>query len=263
MGNQTWRFDALGRDQLRELSKDATLVLPIGSTEQHAHHLPVRTDAAVVTAIAEACVERASASAPILLLPTLPFGFAHHHLPFGGTVSLRSETYVDVLTDIAVGLSEQGFKRLVFLNGHGGNDAAMRLVVDRLMYEKRIKTHVAAASYWLIAGQALTNIVGIKESHLPGHAGHFETSLMLALAPELVHLEARPHDSEAGQPLGEADIPLAHIRRPGVWEASDGRSDDAQLATAEMGRKVFEEMVTIITEFLLRFHHSGSTSTHH
>ena len=258
MAEQIWRFDALRRDQLNELAERATLVLPLGSTEQHAHHLPVRTDSAVITALAEAAVEEASQSAPILLLPTLPFGFAHHHLPFGGTVSLRSETYVNLLSDIATGLAEQGFRRLVFLNGHGGNDAAMRLAVDRLTYQTRLDMHLAATSYWIVAAEALKNL-GFEESLVPGHAGHFETSLMLALAPGLVHLEDRPEDRKTSQPLGAPEIPSAHIRRPGLWAASDGRTDDARLASAEIGMRTLAEMTQLITGFLLRFHNSAQT----
>ena len=107
---QAWRFDSYTRDQLNEMAKTSTLVLPLGSTEQHGHHLPVSVDATIVTHLAEAAVALASKQIPVLLLPTLPFGFAQHHLPFGGTVSLRSQTYINILTDIALGLAGQGFR---------------------------------------------------------------------------------------------------------------------------------------------------------
>src|SRR5579872_4279698 len=75
-----WRFDALTRDELRALAQEATVVVPLGSTEQHGHHLPVRTDTAIVTALAERAAERAVQHVPVLVTPTLPFGFAEHHI---------------------------------------------------------------------------------------------------------------------------------------------------------------------------------------
>jgi creatinine amidohydrolase len=252
----TWRFDALTRDDLRQLAARATVVVPLGSTEQHAHHLPVSTDAAIVTAIAERAVELAAAHEPVLLAPTLPFGFAHHHVPFGGTVSLRSTTYLDVLTDIVTTLSREGFRRVVLLNGHGGNESAARLAADRVGYELQLDVNVAAGSYWVLAASFLET-VDLPTGLVPGHAGHFETSMMLALSPELVRLDARPTDAEPTTPLGVPDHAGALIRRPGLWESSDGRTDDARLADADLGSRLLAGIVESVAEFLVAFHRSA------
>ena len=254
--SHAWRFNSHTRDQLNSLADTATLVLPLGSTEQHGHHLPVSVDATVVTHLAEAAVELASSQIPVLLLPTIPFGFAQHHLPFGGTVSLRSETYVNVLTDIVVGLASQGFRRLIFLNGHGGNESPMHLVIDSIASQNKIDIHLAGASYWKIAQQSLLTL-DFGDASVPGHAGHFETSLMLAIAPDLVELQSRPDDLGKKQPLGNADIPLAHIRRPGLWEISDGRTDDSQLASAQTGARTLSDMTQVISQFIIDFHRSS------
>lgn len=253
---RSWKFDALTRDELKGLANTVTLVLPLGSTEQHAHHLPVRVDAAVITHLAEESVAQAALDIPVLLLPTLSFGFAQHHLPFGGTVSLRADTYVCVLTDIAVGLAAQGFRRLVFLNGHGGNESPMRLVVDKIASQEKLDLHIAATSYWNVAQDSITNL-GFPSTTVPGHAGHFETSLMLSIAPELVHLELRPEDDQDVMPLAEKEIPKSHIRRPKLWELSDGRTDDAQLASAEKGAKALSAISREIADFLVNFHLSS------
>lgn len=254
--SRTWRFDSQTRDQLNDMAGSSTLVLPLGSTEQHGHHLPVSVDATIVTHLAEAAVALASEQVPVLLLPTLSFGFAHHHLPFGGTVSLRSETYVNVLTDIVVGLASQGFRRLIFLNGHGGNESPMHLVVDSIASQNKIDIHIAGASYWKTANESLLDLK-FGDASVPGHAGHFETSLMMAIAPELVELKNRPNDHGKNQPLGIADIPLAHIRRPRLWENSDGRTDDSHLASAQTGAKVLSDMTGVIANFIVQFHHSA------
>jgi len=254
--SHSWRFDSHTRDQLNSMAGSSTLVLPLGSTEQHGHHLPVSVDATVVTHLAELAVAQASSQIPVLLLPTLRFGFAQHHLPFGGTVSLRSETYVNVLTDIVVGLASQGFRRLIFLNGHGGNESPMHLVVDSIASQNKIDIHMAAASYWKIAQETLLTL-DFGDATVPGHAGHFETSLMMAIAPELVELHNRPDDHGKKQSLGLADIPLAHIRRPGLWETSDGRTDDSHLASSQTGAKLISDMTEVISNFIVKFHHSA------
>jgi creatinine amidohydrolase len=252
---QRWRFDALTRDELVAAAPDYTVVVPLGSTEQHGHHLPVRTDAAIVTAVAERAVAEASRSCPILLAPTLPFGFAHHHLEFGGTVSIGGAAYVEVLCEIGRSLSRSGFRRLVFLNGHGGNQAAMALVADRLAYELAVPLSVATTSYWSVAGTALADI-GVPGELVPGHAGHFETAMMLALDPELVRLESRPAPEPESQPLGRPDLPMATVRRPGLWAGSDGRTDDARLGSAEIGRSALAITVDAVAQFLVDFHRS-------
>jgi creatinine amidohydrolase len=256
IAGRAWRFDSLTRDDLCQLASRATVVVPLGSTEQHAHHLPVRTDAAIVTAIAERAVELAAAHEPVLLAPTLPFGFAHHHVPFGGTISLSSTTYLNVLTDIVTTLSLEGFRRIVLLNGHGGNESAARLAADRLGYELQLDVNVAVGSYWALAASFLET-VDLPNGLVPGHAGHFETSIMLALSPEAVRLDARAADAESATPLGIPEHAGAHIRRPDLWESSDGRTDDARLADADLGSRILAGIAESVAEFLVQFHRSA------
>jgi creatinine amidohydrolase len=245
-------FDSLTRDELNRRAPTTTLVIPVGSTEQHGHHLPTRTDAAVVTALAHRAAALATLRVPILVAPTLAFGCAHHHLPFGGTMSLTTSTYVEVICDLVSGLAQQGFRSIVLLNGHGGNDAPLRVAVDRLTNEIRCGAHVAAASYWLVAPPA----TGSTELE-PGHAGYFETSVMLALSPELVDLDRRPTDSKPSTPLGMPDITGAKIGRPGLWEKSDGRTDDARNASAAAGAEILDQKSRAVAEFLVAFHRSA------
>ena len=190
------RFDALTRDELAAAAPTTTLVIPVGSTEQHGHHLPTSVDAAIVEALTLRAAELAAEQVPVLVAPTLPYGCSHHHLPFGGTMSLTTTTYVEVVCDLVSGLADQGFRSVVLMNGHGGNDAALRVAVDRLTNEIRCGAHVAATSYFQVASTGGS----------PGHAGNFETSLMLALAPELVQLDRRPNDAEPVTPLGRTDV---------------------------------------------------------
>lgn len=246
-------FDALTRDQLNEAAPRTTLVIPVGSTEQHGHHLPTRTDAAIVTALVHRAAVLATAEVPVLVAPTLPYGCSHHHLPFGGTMSLTTATYVDVICELAAGLAASGFRSLLLVNGHGGNDAPLRAAVDRLTNEIRCGAHVGMASYWLVPPPEPAAPAWERE---PGHAGHFETSVMLALDPDLVDLDRRPRDAEPATPLGAAEIKVAKIGRPGLWEVSDGRTDDAREASSAAGIRIVDRHARALAELFVAFHRS-------
>src|SRR5690349_14596113 len=110
-------LEELTRDEAQAIAPDALVVLPVGAIEQHGPHLPVGVDTYAVTHIARSAAESVAGQIPVLVTPTLPFGSSHHHLPFGGTLSLGTETYYRVLTDLAESLIVSGFHRIFILNG--------------------------------------------------------------------------------------------------------------------------------------------------
>src|SRR5690349_8269436 len=177
-------FEEHTREELRALAPKALLVLPVGAIEQHGPHLPVGTDRFSAEHIARAAAASASRQIPVLVAPTLPFGSSQHHLPFGGTMSLGTETYYRVLTELCESLVSGGFRRIFILNGHGGNNELIQLVARDIAL--RHPAHLAAAPYWTIAWEALVAEAAHERAGLPGHAGTFETSLIMALRPELV-----------------------------------------------------------------------------
>ncbi|WP_157553229.1 creatininase family protein [Jiangella gansuensis] len=248
------RFELMTRDELAALAPGATVVVPLGSTEQHGPHLPVCTDTAIVSAIAERAATEAARRVSVVVTPALPFGFAHHHLPFGGTVSLRMLTYLDVLTDIGASLHSSGFRRLIFVNGHGGNDAAVRAVGDRLLYEAGLDMHVAGTSYWTCARKELAEMQGDFGGPIPGHAGVFETSCMLALGAEHVCADNLPPPEDSVQPVATLGGSPGAIRRPGIWEISDGRTDDSGSATAGAGATALDGVTRAVARFIVDFH---------
>lgn len=215
----TYRFGESTRAELRARVDDL-VVLPLGATEQHGDHLPTMTDVAVVTAIAErAC---AAVGTGVLLAPTLPVGISGHHLPFGGTLSVGASAYIELLVDLVTALRRQGFSRVLFVNGHGGNDSAMRVALERLAIDAGPGHSAAGLSYWDLVPAAFG--VGWDPGFpVPGHAGAFETGAMLALRPELVRMERSTGDGVF--PLAtEAVTGLIHPRL-WDWAASDGRTD--------------------------------------
>ena len=219
------RWGALTREEITELAPDALLVLPVGTTEQHGPHLATCTDALIAATVAERAAAAASRPETILLAPTLVYGASDHHLPFGGTLSLGVGTFELVLADLLAAAAESGVRRAFVLNAHGGNAAACAVVVAE-----------ASRKYGLIAGTALIGAL-VDGS---GHAGVFETSVVLAIDPTLVRM-----DRAAPSPGGPTRTRPAGVvvAEPGRWEELDGYTDRPDEATAERGRQALEDCV--------------------
>ncbi len=220
------RFAELNREQLRGISPNALVVLPIGATEQHGPHLATGMDYLTVEAIALEAAAIAASEIDIVVAPALPFGSSHHHLVFGGTLSFTTETYRRMLYELVECLMRDGFTRIFLLNGHGGNQELMQLAVRDIVLTHPVRA--AAGSYWNIAWQALLE-AGMDASLLPGHAGDFETSLMLSLRPELVAADLPQRDLDA------SPKPAFRDERFGFWESINGHTDSPAMASAEKG----------------------------
>jgi creatinine amidohydrolase len=177
------RFHEMTGPLLREVPRDAVVVVaPIAACEQHSRHLPAFTDTLLVTGVAEGVEERLPRQ--VLLLPTLWFGASSHHLRFGATLSAEVDTHVAMLCDLLVPLLEDGYRRVLVLNGHGGNIDTMQVALRRLM--TRYRDHsLTAASYWDLAEKELAALAEGPRKVM-GHACEFETSMVLALRPDLV-----------------------------------------------------------------------------
>ncbi|CAN5402253.1 creatininase family protein [soil metagenome] len=237
------RFAELTRADLKART-GSLVVIPTAATEQHGDHLPVMTDAAIVTALADRACEVAGEAVDVTLAPTISVGVSGHHLPFGGTLSVNSDTFIHTLVDVVGALREQGFGRVLFVNGHGGNDASMRVAIERLALSALDGQSAAGLSYWHLVDSALDSL---PEFPVPGHAGAFETSMMLALHPQLVHLDRAP--AEQG-PFALATNEIAGIAdsRPADWRSSDGRTDGPAAATREFGEYALDAIAGRIAE---------------
>ena len=238
------RVDAASR------AAGALVVLPVGATEQHGPHLPLGTDLLIVEHIARAAAEAVGSGLDVLVTPSLPFGSSHHHLPFGGTISLSTERYLGALNDMVESLIIDGFRRIFILNGHGGNHEIIQLVARDLTL--RYPANIAAASYWDLARDAMAEQQPDLPGHFPGHAGFFETSLIMALRPELV-LSPLPHRS--APELERVAIPETAYRseRHGFWKGIDGHTDTPHEATAERGREFLNLIVPTVSNAFLEF----------
>lgn len=244
-----WAMSDLTREELRGVAENSVLVVPIGATEQHGPHLAVGTDHLVAEHVAHKVAEALDAT-QILVAPTLPIGLSQHHLPFGGTLSFTPETFFRMLVEIGESAVTSGFASIFFLNGHGGNvevaAAASREVAHRT------GRSAGSGSYWIMSWEKLVaSGIGV-DVRLPGHAGAFETSIVLALEPDLVPTELPNRDGDFGRP-GPSFFGPYHESHPGAWEAIDGWSDSPMRASAELGRSILgivvEETARGIKEF--------------
>ncbi|HXF63795.1 MAG TPA: creatininase family protein [Caldilineaceae bacterium] len=247
-------LEELTRDQIKAIAPTAIAVLPTASIEQHGPHLPVVTDTLLCGAVARRAAERAAGRAQVLVTPVLTFGNSHHHRPFAGVLSLASDTYMAAVRDVLEGLVLSGFKKLVVLNGHGGNTDSNAVVgldfVNRLGHPVAIAT----ASYWDIARPAIVEKGLMAGARIPGHAGRFETAMVMAIRPDLVNREglaqARPVEAAPGL---FAALTGGTVQIHGKWAASTGYTDEPAAATAEEGEAMLAIVVERVAEFLVAF----------
>jgi creatinine amidohydrolase len=246
-------FAELNREALRAVAPEALVILPLGATEQHGPHLPSGTDTFAVESLALEASRIAAEELPVVLAPVLPFGSSAHHLVYGATLSLSTETYYRVLRDLLESLVEDGFGRVFLLNGHGGNHELAQLAARDVALQRAVR--IGAGSYWTIAWDALTDAKAHEGRWLPGHAGDFETSVMLSLRPDLVP-ESRPHrDSVASSDPRRFERAWRHERH-GFWTEIEGFTDSPDQARAERGVEFRAIIARAVARAFLEFYNS-------
>ncbi|WZO95826.1 creatininase family protein [Isosphaeraceae bacterium EP7] len=177
------KFAEMTAPALRKVSREETLIVaPIAACEQHSRHLPVFTDAILVGAVAD--IAEAALPGQVLMLPVLWMGASDHHLPFGGTLTAPLPVYESMLIELLRPLLKDGFRRIMLLNGHGGNIDPLHVALRRLNndYPDAILT---GAAYWEIA-QAEIGALCEGPRKVMGHACEIETSMIMHLRPDLV-----------------------------------------------------------------------------
>lgn len=227
----------------------ATLVIPIGATEQHGPHLPVGVDAIVAEHVAlRAAVASSTADHPIIVAPVQAFGSSHHHLPRAGTLSLSSDTMLAVLRDLLHSAAETGVRRIVIVNGHFGNEDVARQAVRDVTLTRPIVA--AAMGYWSVAwDEVVETALRFGITKVPGHAGAFETSLMLAIDEQVVDRTAIPTvATEPSVTLPGDPMRGVLVERHGWVEEIDGFTDAADLASAAAGAAILDRVVVAVAE---------------
>jgi creatinine amidohydrolase len=224
------------------------VVVPLGALEQHGPHLPLSTDSIIVEAVAR---ELARRETNLIVAPCLPIGASSHHAAFAGTVSLSEGTIVGYVHDAVRSLLAQGFRYAFLISGHAGNMPIMSKAVSSL--PAGLRQRVGAYVDWPAQRKALhdwaTGALGLTPEEVGSHAGHFETSIMLYLAPERVNMEAAPVGFIG--PVEEATSTLAATGMRSL--SSVGVVGDPRGATEAAGKEYFEVFVKTIHDFIVGY----------
>lgn len=219
--------------EVRSLSRDMPVIVPVAALEQHGGHLPVFTDSMLLGEVVRRTAERFARDA--LFAPLLWLGNSHHHLDLGGTLSAEPRAYLDLIASLAENLIHQGFRRIVFLNGHGGNDVPGRQAIFevRQRHRQRKDLLLAFGTYWLLGAKPKEVEPSLEQDQM-GHACEWETSMILRLRPDLV----KPWKGLAPVPI-ESRFEPAHR----AWVTQDrsgpGHIGSPHLASAEKGEALF------------------------
>lgn len=257
----TWR-------ELRTAAPGSIALIPVGSQEQHGEHLPLGTDQMLADTVVDEAVDLLEQSGPDLVrLPTVAYGLSPHHA-FAAAITLSSATLLDLLSEILDSLVDTGFRRMVVVNGHGGNDEVVRLAVKQAALRADITA--AACNYWNVTGPAgddgesagSDESVGSVEdpARTPGHAGWFETALMLAAHPDLVR-RADWEDGDGDPPLFDRPpYPGLVVERHGEWSRVHGVTDDPSAASTPTGRRLLTRRVQGLATAITEFHHATNHS---
>lgn len=224
-------WEELSAYQLGELVNGGMdmAVLPIGSTEQHAAHLPVNVDMLCCYEIAKG-VSRATG---VPVLPPLGYGNSLAHAGWPGTVSLRPDTFMRVLEELCGWVLRSGFRKIVILNGHLGNEQPMGLASSTFRFEHP-EARIKAISWWDITPEIKQAVVADVKGW-GFHANDAETSMMLYLRPDLVRMEEARDETEASR-----DMFFRYFLRE---RTRTGATGNPLLATREKGERLYRMAV--------------------
>jgi creatinine amidohydrolase len=246
-GEHTWK-------DIENLT-DQVVVLPLGSMEQHGHHLPVLTD----TMIGSEVIRRAKVEITdeALFLPMLWVGASDHHTTFPGTVSISNDVYVKMLEDIVESLIGSGFRRILMVNAHGGNitPGNMALYNVQRRHRDRFDLWLAFCTWFVVAAPQIAEIESLEQKHVT-HACELETSMILRLRAELVKMEAArgtniPFESAFYSPDSSKGDRVS-IARMFEHVTDIGALGHPETATSEKGEELYAtataEVVALVRE---------------
>lgn len=255
---RTHDWGALTRAEIAAARDAGALpVLTVGSVEQHSDHLPVDTDTLSAYRVTLAAAERCPAP-HVLVLPPPSFGFSPHHRAWAGTITLSLETFVALVTDVAESLHRTGFKRLLIVNGHGGNQgpltSACTAMASRGLEVGYVNYMAPGQKQWLeVLPGAMRGV---------GHACCYETALQLALRPAdaadqiTARIGGLPPRLEPSYAMGNAPDALrpAGAYWAPIFAAGDvGYVGDPAAATKAAGEALLEATVPALAQFFADF----------
>ena len=251
------QFAAFSWAEVSEMEKENKIILiPLGSTEQEGTHLPIGVD----TYVAEDIAREVAKETGSLVGPTLPVGYSEWFLEFPGTISLKMETFTQVIREYCSSLVHHGFRKFIFVNGHGGNSPGVDVVARELKLNHDVE--IAMVQIWKLANSLAKDIPDLKENVFR-HAGELMTSVMLYLHPDTVDMErARVEYVKLNKPpftakssLGPAEFRGVEINLYDKAKSltESGIMGDPLAATAEKGKIIFHHISSYLIEMVKNF----------
>ncbi len=233
----------LNWSEVDNLSRDLPVLVPVAAVEQHGRHLPVYTDSMLLGEVVRRV--ELELGKRILTAPLMWWGNSHHHMDFAGTLSASPRVYLDLLNDLTENLLAHGFKRIVFLNGHGGNSTPGKQAIFEVRQRHRSRQDLLLlfATYWDSANPNAGR-PDLVQTQM-GHACEWETSMIMRIAPQLV----KDITTLEEVPFGFAFEPAYR-----GWITKDrtvpGHIGSPQLASAEKGEYLFQTFTAGVIKFL-------------
>jgi creatinine amidohydrolase len=248
------RWEELTSAEIGALDHERTVViLPLGSVEQHGNHLPLGTDMMLAEAVSLAAAE---ASQGTVVMPPPWYGFSAHHMRFPGSITLRAETLLALVEDVVASLVQHRFRRILIVNGHGGNNGLIDVLASTLGNKHYGKARIAALTYFTLAREAIGKLRKSKPGGM-GHACEFETSMVQHIRPALVKIgQAATCYPDPGSRYLTADLLGAQAIRL-YHDFGDlsptGTLGDPAFASPEAGKAFFSAVTAELAAFIADF----------
>lgn len=243
-------WDQLTSKDIESLGRGTPVVLPIAATEQHGPHLPLATD----RLIGEYFARELHQAIPhgVLILPAIGIGCSDHHMVFSGTLTLSHKAFIQQVEEVVQSVIHHGFSNIILSNSHGGNQGVGQVIVEKLGY-KYPDCEFVMTSWWQLARDPLLEITETGFGGT-GHAGEFETSLMMLIAPELVQTDKiAKGKNKTEYSWSDADIlhgPDASLYRTMKQLTSNGVFGDPRAGSVEKGERITKVVVARLLQIV-------------
>ena len=257
--DRTHRWDSLRSPQFKTVDASrAVAVLPLGATEQHGPHLPLSVDTVLVEGVVNAALPHLSAQDPVWVLPTQALGLSTEHQAFEGTLTLSPETVIALWCEIGASVARAGFKKMLMFNAHGGNVGLMDVVARELRAQHGLLVY-SSSWYNLPLDETALAQFSAHEHRFGIHGGEIETSMMLALAPDLVDMSQAQNFTSSSQERAQRYPVLGNGKSAKLgWHIQDynpsGAVGNAGAATAAKGQALVksagEQLAVLLRELM-------------
>ena len=234
--------------------ENTVIVLPCGAIEQHGPHLPCSVDSVISSGVIGKALERLPAEVRAFAMAPITYGKSEEHLHFPGTMTLTGTTLLSTVIEIGESVYRSGFRKLLLANGHGGQPQVLEMAARELRLRHGDFVIVPYGVSRLPS--AASKQVSDKEKKLAMHAGHSETALMLALAPDTVHMDRAVANFPPEFPIKL----LSSDGRPAcAWTSRDfgpsGVIGDPTTATREQGEEILDTLANSWVQVLIELYH--------